>query len=794
MKEKNFNQSIYTFSSIVEGTEAAMKMLHMIDEDFMQHTSKIENSIVLIAQQLEQGRLMKVSEIIQFSLRPQFVKLQQAFIDTLGDQQKDEKVSIGVFHSWANPREFYPEPRLEAMVKESERQEAQLYFFTSDDVDFEKKQVSADTFQNNGWERVTIPFPDVINNVGAGRKSHVERKLRREIPFTSFHVGNKYTLPKRMVKYRKFAELLVPFRVCNNEAVIYDFLERNNRVVFKALGSNRGENIYFITKKGSRYVMVDQKKERILNDDAFQKWVRNTMLAKKGSYIVQRYIHTRTKNDEPYHFRAQVQKDGDAQWVITYIYASIGNKKGNLSNLSTGGRIEDLQPFLRREYGREKGAEYEKELLELSIDVAKHLDKIYGLALDELGLDFAVDDAGRIWMHEANNGPQTAFFEDKRAINTIAYAKYLAENGVMYTDAASKAAMVKGQFQARVTDLPFENINDRPLTGMLVGKQINDPLTMALTKEAQQNNIAFFYFTPKDIDFDYALIRGYIYEDAEWKTKVFEYPDAIIDRLKARGNKDAKLIYEELEDIPFTNEWPVQASSRSGIYELLSSSKDISDVLAEYQKADRPRKVFQLLERYGEVLLKPEKTNLHAIYSIEYIGGNDYVVTTGINRKRYQEMQLRNFIKELIEKRAYIVQRDLRIRNEEDELSSYHVHVMKDKDNHWSLVSTYAEVHRIINENTVEVIKESLDDYHKRGSSGLIEQLNNLAIKIASELEKESEIDISEVALTIASDQEGNLHLLEANPGGSVSVYNAELLGKSMMIYASFLTGQETVV
>src|SRR5699024_11346141 len=113
-------------SSIVEGTEAVMKMLHMVDEDFTQHTSKIEKSLVLIAQQLEQGRLMKVSEIIQFSLRPQFVKLQQAFIDTLGDQRKDKKVSIGVFHSRANPREFYPEPRLEAMVKESERQEAQL--------------------------------------------------------------------------------------------------------------------------------------------------------------------------------------------------------------------------------------------------------------------------------------------------------------------------------------------------------------------------------------------------------------------------------------------------------------------------------------------------------------------------------------------------------------------------------------------------------------------------------------------------------------------------------------------
>src|SRR5699024_334991 len=98
VREKNINQGIYIFNSNVESTEAVMKMLHMIDEDFTQHTSKIEKSLVLIAQQLEQGRFIKISEIIQFSVRPQFEKLKKAFFDTMGDQRKDKKVSIGVFH------------------------------------------------------------------------------------------------------------------------------------------------------------------------------------------------------------------------------------------------------------------------------------------------------------------------------------------------------------------------------------------------------------------------------------------------------------------------------------------------------------------------------------------------------------------------------------------------------------------------------------------------------------------------------------------------------------------------
>src|SRR5699024_1996673 len=143
---------------------------------------------------------------------------------------------------------FTPKPRLNALIIEAKKQNALLYFFTSKDVNFENKSIEANTFHNNHWESVTISFPDVINNVGAGNISQVERRLRREVPFTTFHVGNKYTLPKQMIKHNKFTELLVPFRVCKDEAGVYDFLGKNNRAVFKALGSNRGENIYFVYK------------------------------------------------------------------------------------------------------------------------------------------------------------------------------------------------------------------------------------------------------------------------------------------------------------------------------------------------------------------------------------------------------------------------------------------------------------------------------------------------------------------------------------------------------------------
>jgi len=99
IKNKELNQSIFIFSSIVEGCQAVINMLNTVDKDFTQHTNKLENYLVMIAKYIEQGNFIKISEIVQFSFRPQLVKLKQEFIETIGDQQKNEIITIGVFNS-----------------------------------------------------------------------------------------------------------------------------------------------------------------------------------------------------------------------------------------------------------------------------------------------------------------------------------------------------------------------------------------------------------------------------------------------------------------------------------------------------------------------------------------------------------------------------------------------------------------------------------------------------------------------------------------------------------------------
>lgn len=87
------------------------------------------------------------------------------------------------------------------------------------------------------------------------------------------------------------------------------------------------EKIFTLFQKRKPLCYFGSEKERILSTFDFEQWVQDIILEVKGSYIIQKYIHTRTKADEPYHFRAHVQKNGEGKWQLTHIYPRIGSKK-----------------------------------------------------------------------------------------------------------------------------------------------------------------------------------------------------------------------------------------------------------------------------------------------------------------------------------------------------------------------------------------------------------------------------------------------------------------------------------
>lgn len=761
VKEKELNQSIFMLSSIVEGCQSTFVSISGIHEELAKQTQQIENHLLLIAREIEQSNFMKISEIIQFSLRPGFSNLLKLFIEHVGDQKENKVISIGVFNSWINPRELLRPGRIKAMNKEAEKQSAKLYYFTSKDIDFENKEIEADTFEDNEWKRVTVPFPDVINNTGAGRHSFEERKLRREVPFTSFYVGNKYSLPRRMLKYRKHTDLLIPFTVCFTKDQINRFMEKNNPVVFKDLSRNRGENIYFVTKRNNRYIITEHNKEKILTEERFNSFVNNVILQEKGSYIIQRFILSRTKKDEPFHIRSQVQKNKKGKWVLSFIYAVRGERKGYISNRALGHKAEDLEMFLKKEFDS-NWRKYDNKVRKLSVDVAKYLDQLYGFGLEEMGIDFGIDENGHIWMYEVNNGPATRQFEKERAVHTIGYAKYIAENGIMYTELQSKKAIIKGQFDATNTKLPIETSNQSLRVGMLANQNVNENLTKAFRNATQNIDVQFFHFSPKDIDYDLGLIRAKFYEDGKWIQKITEYPDIIVDQYNMRGHKDAENIYRELESVLFLNTLPTHKLNRLAI---LNSIKD-NNTVSSFKRITRTRDVFKYLEKYNSVILYPNKLTTYKLtYSLKKVDKNKFHLTNHKEIKEFTELTLRHHLNHLLEDEELIVQKDSRLDIGDNKCSSIQVNLVK-KNTEWNILNVIGIIqdnYSIINKEVTSVELSEIYSYKNKGID-LDTKIKDVSKKVAKDFEDKITHDLNEIYMELTFDKQLNIEVMDLNP------------------------------
>ncbi|HZW68746.1 MAG TPA: YheC/YheD family protein [Pseudogracilibacillus sp.] len=763
IKNKEYNHSFYMFSSIVEGTQAIFHTLGEEDEIFAKYSEQLVQYLTLISTELEKKRYTKVLEIVQFSLRPLYIKINEKLGSIL--PQTKENVAIGIYHRTHNPKDVLAKERLEATLHEAEKQDVLLYFFTENDIDFEQQTIDAWHYKDNEWIKAISPFPSVVSNIGVGKPNQAERRLSRIIPFTNTsYVGNKFSLPRRLLQHRKYADLLVPFTMCISEDKINQFIEKNDHLVFKALGSNRGENIYFVRKIGSRYTLLDQIKERILTEEQFHHFIKNVILAEKGSYIIQRYVHTRTKDDEPYHFRSHVQKNGEGQWEIVYIYPRIGNKRSNLSNISTEGRIEDFTDFLIEQFGSNQGKLYKEEILALSIDVTKHLDKLYGLSLNELGLDFAIDDEGKIWMHEANNGPQTAYHEDKRAINYIAYAKYMAQNGIMYMNQSYQNRIFKGAFQARNSNLPVIN-NNQSYIGILIEDSTSQLILDELIKQAELLQQAIFTFKEIDIDYDLELIRGSFYDQDSSFQKIIEYPHVIIDLVKARDIEEQPIIYEELDATFFTSRWDFNFLSRVSLYQHYETI--LKNTFASFQIISRPLDVFKQVEQSNLVELKPiAQKSTYDKFTIMKGLNNDFVVTNSKFRsKNYKENDLRNFIQHLIDNTEYLLQ----IKGKRNDIiREAKAIVVKDGDDNWTVIED------LIQQNYA-------DDNENPNLTNLI--LNEVS-KIEEFLNTEFEAVINEFEIEYVSLENDQIIITDINPNGPKSVENTVSYTQHLLSYA----------
>ncbi|GHH99559.1 YheC/YheD family endospore coat-associated protein [Neobacillus kokaensis] len=333
-------------------------------------------------------------------------------------------VLIGMLHHRKHPdmvKKAYPFAAVAKM------EGIDFIYFPFDGVDFEQNVVSGWVYEKGGWIREQREFPTVIiNSCNPKTTEHslILQRLKSVAVFTSFPVGSKLKVYKKVMKAKAFASYLIPSALLNGSSDLLTFLESYPAAVIKPVSGNRGRRIFFIQKTDETYQLKDGSRTHVYNKEQLEVFISN--VTEEQKYLLQPFIECKTKNGLIYDFRLHVQKNGSGQWEITLIYPRISGNTKMVSNISSGGYRGELIPFLKDEFKHDY-PKMKRKLEEFALSFAAHLDTLYENPFDELGIDVGVDQEQKLWLFEVNWRPGAKNREFQVAMLLIPYCGFLAK-------------------------------------------------------------------------------------------------------------------------------------------------------------------------------------------------------------------------------------------------------------------------------------------------------------------------------------------------------------------------------
>ncbi|WP_167859241.1 YheC/YheD family protein [Paenibacillus cymbidii] len=496
-------------------------------------------------------------------------------------------MQLGVFHPH-DPFAVMPEGRVQAIAEEAVRQHAQAVFFNESGIDLDKRTVSGRVFAGGGWETGVFPFPQAVMNVrpwGPRRRSDRELIFRKMVPFTAFLIDDKWAVTNMIASVPSLAPHVVPTALLRDADQIDDLFASHDKLILKPSQGSRGAGVQALVREGSRYGLQRGAEWVWLDRGQLAEFVRQL----RRDYLIQPYIVCLTPEGEPYDFRILVQRDGTGNWGVSLMYPRIGGKDTVTSNVSVGGRTEPLGDFLQRLFPNDCAA-FPQRLAELGLAIAVFLDSRYAHPLDELGIDLAIDAQRRIWFYEANTCPGTLFYEKERAVQTVAYAKYVAAQAM--------------NAQASIGAAPGADAT----LGLLLGRSSSPGELEAYVDVARNYGVKLAYFYLDGVGFRSSSVTGFRHDGRQWQAATFAAPDIVYNMLDAAGAEaDAShALYRPSSNLPLTSREPKGPIPAPLFFAIAARNPQLAGHLPHFLRPSDPQAAKRFVDRHEFVVMRSD--------------------------------------------------------------------------------------------------------------------------------------------------------------------------------------------
>jgi glutathione synthase/RimK-type ligase-like ATP-grasp enzyme len=310
-------------------------------------------------------------------------------------------------------------------------------------TDFNSAGVTGWKLQHGQWVAEQRALPKVFYNRSFRRRKNLGGKSSTQyltemgcIPLNSAGF-RKLALDKHMtyssLVSEKLGELGLPYtEKFKPESLVPFMTERANAILKPRFGSG-GKGIIKLSKNGKGYEL--QYKDNVLTcpeDQLLERIesIRQKMKTADRLYIIQEYIALPKFQDSVFDVRVIYQKGPDGKPYRTGMAARVAAPNRVTANLHQGGGKAPLSSILESLFNQDMNGPIANSIREYSKNIFEILDKKVG-PIGEVGIDFLIDQAGKVHLVEVNSVPGRNLFKILPEIREAAirrpveYAKYL---------------------------------------------------------------------------------------------------------------------------------------------------------------------------------------------------------------------------------------------------------------------------------------------------------------------------------------------------------------------------------
>ncbi|MDF1509271.1 YheC/YheD family protein [Robertmurraya sp. DFI.2.37] len=300
---------------------------------------------------------------------------------------------------------------------------AHAFVFGEEHINWENGTIEGLFYLESGWQKITVPFPNVIYDRLPNRRSEkkesnlsVKERLQKEylIPWYNPGFFNKMDVYERLQQDPASAVYLPETHPFTSFSMIESMLADYGHVFIKPINGSLGFGIHQIIFDRESQAYFCRYRERN-GENKLRKYQTLEALFKHifknrslSHMLVQQGIHSLRVNKQTVDFRIHTNKDNEGNWQITAIAAKVASPGSVTTHINNGGMIKTMQEiFHSPEQEKEAVKKLKKACLTLSHALETYMEGIIG----EIGFDMGIDRDGNVWLFEANSKPGRSIFK-----------------------------------------------------------------------------------------------------------------------------------------------------------------------------------------------------------------------------------------------------------------------------------------------------------------------------------------------------------------------------------------------